>query len=36
MKDGDVIEEGFMKGVFDKPKNEYTKQLVKSAFEVVI
>ena len=36
MKDGDVIEEDLTKNVLDKPQNEYTKQLVKSAFEVVI
>ena len=36
MKDGNVVEEGLTKDVLDNPQNEYTKQLVKSAFEVVI
>ena len=35
MKDGKVIEEGITKDVLDNPVNEYTKQLVQSAFEVV-
>ena len=35
MKDGKVIEEGITKDVLDNPINEYTKQLVQSAFEVV-
>ena len=35
MKDGKVIEEGITKEVLDNPINEYTKQLVQSAFEVV-
>ena len=30
-----VIEEGITKDVLDNPINEYTKQLVQSAFEVV-
>jgi len=35
MKDGKVIEEGITKDVLDNPINEYTKQLVQSAFEVI-
>ena len=35
MKDGKVIEEGITKQVLDNPINEYTKELVKSAFEVI-
>ena len=35
MKDGKVIEEGITKNVLDNPVNDYTKQLVQSAFEVI-
>ena len=35
MKDGKVIEEGITKQVLDNPINEYTKELVQSAFEVI-
>ena len=35
MKDGKVIEEGITKDVLDNPINEYTNQLVQSAFEVI-
>ena len=35
IKDGKVIEEGITKDVLDNPINEYTKQLVQSAFEVI-
>ena len=35
MKDGKVIEEGITRDVLDNPINEYTKQLVQSAFEVI-
>ena len=35
MKDGKVIEEGITKQVLDNPINEYTIELVQSAFEVI-
>ena len=35
MKEGKVIEEGITKNVLDNPVNDYTKQLVQSAFEVI-
>ncbi len=31
MKDGEVVEENTVDGIFDKPQHEYTKQLLESA-----
>lgn len=34
MKDGKVVEQGTVKQIFDKPKTDYTKGLIKAAFEM--
>lgn len=34
MKDGKVIEQGSAEQIFDKPQNEYTKNLIKAAFDL--
>ena len=32
MRSGEVVEEGSVKQIFNKPKNDYTKKLINSAF----
>ena len=35
MKDGSILEQGEAKNILNNPKNDYTKNLIKSAFEIV-
>ena len=35
MKDGSILEQGEAKKILNNPQNEYTKNLIKSAFEIV-
>ena len=35
MKDGSILEQGEAKKILNYPQNEYTKNLIKSAFEIV-
>jgi microcin C transport system ATP-binding protein len=34
MKDGQVVEQGPASEIFDRPKAEYTRALMKAAFEM--
>jgi oligopeptide transport system ATP-binding protein len=36
MKNGKVVEEGITEKIFNSPEKEYTKQLIKAAFEFYI
>ena len=31
MKSGEIVEEGYRKDIYEHPKHEYTKELLKSA-----
>ena len=35
MKDGSILEQGEAKNILNNPQNDYTKNLIKSAFEIV-
>ena len=35
MKDGSILEQGEAKHILNNPQNDYTKNLIKSAFEIV-
>ncbi len=35
MKDGSILEQGEAKSILNNPQNDYTKSLIKSAFEIV-
>jgi peptide/nickel transport system ATP-binding protein len=35
MKDGSILEQGEAKNILNNPRNDYTKNLIKSAFEIV-
>jgi len=35
MKDGSILEQGEAKNILNNPQNDYTKHLIKSAFEIV-
>jgi peptide/nickel transport system ATP-binding protein len=35
MKDGSILEQGVAKNILTKPQNDYTKNLIKSAFDII-
>ena len=35
MKDGSILEQGVAKNILNNPQNDYTKNLIKSAFEII-
>jgi ABC-type microcin C transport system duplicated ATPase subunit YejF len=35
MKDGSILEQGEAKNILNNPQNDYTKNLIKSAFEII-
>ncbi len=35
MKDGSILEQGVAKNILKKPQNDYTKNLIKSAFDII-
>ena len=35
MKDGSILEQGEAKNILNNPQNDYTKNLIKSAFDIV-
>ena len=35
MKDGSILEQGVAKNILTNPQNEYTKNLIKSAFDII-
>jgi len=34
MKNGKIVERGSAKNIFEKPKEDYTKALIKAAFDI--
>ena len=35
MKDGSILEQGVAKNILNNPQNDYTKNLIKSAFDII-